>query len=122
MSPPKKLTIIKVMGAFGYVTSEELEKWRGIFSAHEVSKAQLAQAEADGKISIQEITIPETDDQNHYITLVKVGDTDFMPTYQDLEAWREVFEEAKDDPDFKIFTHPSVEIEVVHIGDIVAVE
>lgn len=41
---------------------------------------------------------------------------------EDLEAWRNVFEEAANDPDFKIFTHPNVEIEVIPVGKIVAVE
>jgi hypothetical protein len=48
------------------------------------------------------------------ITVVKIG-TDgpegLHPTHADLEAWRELFETAQFDRDFKIFTHAGVAIE-----------
>jgi hypothetical protein len=42
------------------------------------------------------------------ITVVKVGDPDFRPSAEDLEAWRNTFEAARNDPNFKIFTHSAV--------------
>lgn len=45
-----------------------------------------------------------------HITLIKVGDEDYAPTAEDLEKWRDIFDEAKGDPDFKIFTHHKVEV------------
>lgn len=44
------------------------------------------------------------------ITLVKVGDSSYTPTPQDLEHWKQIFEEAQTDPDFKIFTHSAVSV------------
>lgn len=46
-------------------------------------------------------------------TIIKVGGPDYKPTPADLEAWREVFESAHADRDFKIFTHEAVAIERV---------
>jgi hypothetical protein len=50
------------------------------------------------------------------LLIVKVGDCNYKPTAQDLEKWREVFEQAKGDPDFKIFTHPDVSVTQLEIG------
>lgn len=44
------------------------------------------------------------------LTLVKIGNDEFHPTPADLDAWREVFEKAEHDKDFKIFTHSAVEV------------
>lgn len=50
------------------------------------------------------------------LTLVKVGTNDYKPTPDDLETWRNVFEEAQYDKDFKIFTHSGVSVERVGYG------
>lgn len=49
------------------------------------------------------------------LTLVKIGGGagDYKPTPQDLELWRQTFEEAQYDKDFKIFTHEAVTVERV---------
>lgn len=47
------------------------------------------------------------------ITLVKIGNQDYKAGPADLEAWRQVFEEAQNDSDFKIFTHDAVAVERV---------
>ncbi len=44
------------------------------------------------------------------LTIVKVGGNGYTPTEADLENWRRIFEEAKHDPDFKIFTHDQVSV------------
>jgi co-chaperonin GroES (HSP10) len=44
------------------------------------------------------------------LTIVKVGGNGYTPTEADLENWRRIFEEAKSDPDFKIFTHDQVSV------------
>jgi hypothetical protein len=41
------------------------------------------------------------------LTIVKIPGT---PTTEDLDTWREIFEDAVADPDFKIFSHPGVEV------------
>src|SRR5574338_561377 len=112
-----KLTIIKVLGKNGKITVEDLEKWRYIFATGEMNAEEAA---TTGEVEIQ--VLPEKNEDEHYITLVRVGDDEFSPSVSDLEKWREVFEEAKKDPDFKIFTHPAVEIDVIPIGKIIAVE
>lgn len=49
------------------------------------------------------------------LTLVKVGDSNYTPTPQDLEYWKEIFEEAQHDKDFKIFTHSAVSVTQLEI-------
>lgn len=44
------------------------------------------------------------------LLLVKVGGNGYSPTQEDLEKWREVFEEAQYDKDFKIFTHDAINV------------
>ena len=47
------------------------------------------------------------------LTLVKVGggDAGYRPTHGDIEYWRDLFEQAEGDKNFKIFTHDAVTIE-----------
>ena len=39
-----------------------------------------------------------------------------MPPQKDWESFRDIFEEAQNDKDFKIFTHSEVSIERMKIG------
>ena len=48
--------------------------------------------------------------QEGAVTFIKVGDKDYKPTVADLNEWQRVFEEAKNDPDFKIFSHSAIDI------------
>lgn len=50
------------------------------------------------------------------LTLVKIGNQDFRPTPVDLESWRNVFESAASNKDFRIFTHDAVSVERVGSG------
>jgi len=45
------------------------------------------------------------------LTLIKIGSEGFRPSPTDLEAYRQVWEEAQYDKDFKIFTHNDVTVE-----------
>lgn len=114
----KKLTLIKVMPNYGSCpTTKDLERWRGIFRQNLMTPEQ---AEATGEVEIT--TLPEKQDGEYYVTIVRIGSENYHPTSKDLEAWRDVFKDAQDDPDFKIFTSPDVEISVINIGKIIAVE
>lgn len=73
-----------------------------------------------GEVQIE--TLAEKQEGKCYLTLVRIGTEDYKPTFADLENWRNVFKEAENDPDFKIFTHASVDISVINIGKIIAVE
>ena len=115
----KKLTIIKVMGVYGRVTPDDIDKWRDIFANHKMTEEE---ALATGEVEITHIPRPEEGEDEHYITLVRVGNKSYSPTADDLKAWRDVFEDAQKDPDFKIFTHPDVDISVIKLGDIIAVK
>jgi sporulation protein YlmC with PRC-barrel domain len=57
---------------------------------------------------ISEIVFKEREPE---MTLVKIGSDEFKPTPADLENWKQVFEQAATDKDFRIFTHNAVEIE-----------
>ncbi len=112
-----KITIVKILGSDDKITIKDVERWREAFRSE---KTTVEEAAATGEVEVQ--VLPELDESNHYITLVRVGGEEYFPTVEDLETWRLVFEEAKNDPDFKIFTHPAVEVDVINIGKIIAVE
>lgn len=114
----KKFTLVKIMPPYGSCpTTQDLERWREIFRQNLMTPEQ---AEATGEVEIT--TFPEKQDAECYVTIVRVGSENFRPTLQDLEAWKEIFEKAQDDPDFKIFTHEDVEISTISVGKIIAVE
>jgi hypothetical protein len=117
----KKLTIIKVISSDEgfYPTAADLERWRNLFAA---KKMTLEEAVATGEVEVEMIPLLDESDEDHYLTVVKIGGEYFKPTVEDLENWREIFKEAKGDPDFKIFTHPAVDVSVINIGDIVTIE
>lgn len=62
------------------------------------------------KLSLLSVEITEVDENDRDILLVRVGDDNYSPTPKELEQWREIFEEAAQDPDFTIFTHSSVDV------------
>ena len=118
-SVKRKLTLIRVLGHDAPVTQKDLQRWHKIFAEHRMS---LQEAVATGEIFAEMIPVRQPDSEENYITFVRICDDDHRPTMEDLEGWRQVFEEAKGDPDFKIFTYPFVDISVIKLGDIVAVE
>lgn len=118
----RKLTIVKISDKNYKPSKEDIEKWQSIFKEAINDKnyeCHIKQGVKDNEISLEEINIP---DDEKIITLVKVGDENYSPSKEDLETWRNVFEEAQKDPDFKIFTHPAINIEIFKIGDIIKVE
>jgi hypothetical protein len=62
---------------------------------------------------LRESKYAQADNMINPLTLVKIG-TDgpegLHPTHADLDAWRNVFEEAQYDKDFKIFSHAGIDI------------
>jgi len=74
----------------------------------------------NGKIAIHgNSKFAQADNMINPLTLIKIGSEGadgLHPTHPDLEAWREVFESAQYDKDFKIFTHPGVTVERVGYG------
>jgi hypothetical protein len=68
---------------------------------------------------MRESKYAQADNMINPLTLVKVGgegNDALHPSFVDLEAWREVFEAAQHDKDFKIFTHAGVTVERVGYG------
>ena len=59
---------------------------------------------------IREAKFAQADGMINPLTLVKLGGEDYKPTQADLEAFRQVLEEAQYDKDFKIVTHNGVDI------------
>jgi len=69
---------------------------------------------------MREAKFAQADNMINPLTLVKIGGEDYKPSPTDLDAWRQVFEEAQNDKDFKIFTHDKVTVERVgHNGGII---
>lgn len=59
---------------------------------------------------IRESKFAQADGMINPITLVKLGGEEYKPTQNDIEAFRQVLEEAQYDKDFKIVTHNNVDI------------
>lgn len=104
-----KLKLVKLPG---HPEAEDLEYWNKQFSEREPSQEELQQH----NITIEEIDWGEEPDQS-VLTLIKVGSETYKPSVADLEEWRQVFENAQGDPDFKIFTHDAVEIQRVEMSE-----
>lgn len=63
---------------------------------------------------MRESKFAQADGMINPLTLVKLGGDDgYKPTQSDLEAFRQILEEAQYDKDFKIVTHSGVEIQRV---------
>jgi hypothetical protein len=62
---------------------------------------------------LRESKYAQADNMVNPLTLVKIGNNEFKPTPIDLEHWRDVFENAQYDKDFKIFTHDAISVERV---------
>lgn len=112
-----KLTLIKVGRDNEIPTPEDLEKWRDIFDKAKDDpdfKIIYSKALSSKDLSIEEIDL--TEDPN-YITLVKVNiDNEWGINKEDLQAWKEIFQDARKDTNFVIFTHSNVSVERVEVG------
>jgi len=113
----KKLTIVKILPKDGTITRDDLEKWHEIFKTKSMTPTE---AEATGEVVVENLPLPKPN--QHFITLVKVGNDDYKPTAEDLEQWRQVFEAAANDPDYTVFTHHAVNVEVIDLNKILLVE
>ncbi len=103
------------MGSDGITTKADLEKWQNIFA----NNTEISYEEA---MLMNEIELEEIDHAENNILFVKLGNEEFQPTLQELENFRKVFDEAKDDPDFKIFTHSLVSVESIPVGKVIAID
>lgn len=62
---------------------------------------------------IRESKFAQADGMINPITLIKLGGNEYKPTQSDLDSFRQTFEEAQYDKDFKIVTHNDVAVERV---------
>ncbi len=62
---------------------------------------------------LRESKFAQADNMINPLTLIKIGSETYKPSPTDLEAWRQIFEDAQYDKDFKIFTHEAVTVERV---------
>jgi hypothetical protein len=113
----RKLTIIKVLPKNGSISQEDLDKWHEVFRTNSMTHKE---ALATGEVEIENVPIAKKDE--HFLTIVRVGNDTYQPSMEDLEQWRDVFAGAEKDPNFKIFTHNAINIEVIEIGKVLAVE
>lgn len=114
-----KITIIKILAKDDEFlpTRADMVRWHQLFAD---KKTTVEEAVATGQVEAE--VLPEQKAGEYYLTLVTIGDDVYSPSIADLEAYRDLFAAAKGDPDFKIFTHPGIQIDVINIGDIVAIE
>jgi len=65
---------------------------------------------------LKESKYAQADNMVNPMTIIKIGNADYKPTFADIEAYRSVFENAQNDKDFKVFTHEGVTVEKVGSG------
>lgn len=65
---------------------------------------------------LRECKYAQAEDLINPIRIFKIGGADYKPTPADIEQWRDVFEQAYTDKNFRIFTHEQVAVEVVNSG------
>lgn len=113
----RKLTIIKVLPKNGTISKKDLDRWHEVFRTNAMTPEDAVKT---GEVEVE--YVPTAKPGKHYITLVRVGNDEYQPTFEELEQWRDIFEEAAKDPDFKIFTHKDVFVETIDIGVLISVE
>ena len=113
----RKLTIVKILPKDGTISQEDLDRWHEIFRNNLMT---VEDAVKTGEVEVQNLPVAKNNDR--YLTIVRVGSDEYSPTIEDLENWRDIFSQASKDPDFKIFTHKDVHVEVIEIGKVLAVE
>lgn len=111
----RKITIVKVLSSDQSVSQEELIRYK-----EEVASNPDFLEEAAKNKEIEYQTFGQ--DIEGTLTLVKVGDENYPPSVEELNVWRDLFDQAKKDPDFTIFTHQHVNIEVINLGKIISVK
>lgn len=60
---------------------------------------------------IRECKFAQTESMINPMTIIKIGGAEHKPNYEDLVLWRDVWEQATTDKDFKIFTHNEFTVE-----------
>jgi hypothetical protein len=65
---------------------------------------------------LRESKFAQADNMINPLTLVKVGSPEFKPSPQQIDSYREIFEAAQYDKDFKIFTNDAVTVERIGSG------
>lgn len=63
---------------------------------------------------IRECKFAQTESMINPLTLIKIGGAEHKPTPAELQQWRDQFEAAQSDKDFKLLTHQ--EVEVTRVG------
>lgn len=89
----KKLTLVKVS------SKDKLDN---------LKPSELEQMVKDNIVTTEQYQYDETD-----LILVKINNQSSKLSQEDLLAWRGVFESAKDDKEFVIFTHQDISIELI---------
>jgi hypothetical protein len=104
-------------GGFGASICEE--NYTGVVWCFEVPTG-LFITRRNGKITIQgNSKYAQASEMINPTTIVKIGTDDasgLHPTFADLEAWRDVFEQSANNKNFKIFTHAGVNVERIGWG------
>lgn len=65
---------------------------------------------------LRESKFAQASNQINPLTLIKIGSSEFRPTPEDLEMWRNTFEQVQYDKDAKVFTHNDVAVDIVNRG------
>lgn len=65
---------------------------------------------------IRESHFAQADDMINPLTIFKIGSESFKPTPADLEAYKNIVEQATYDKNYKLFTHEALDVQVIGKG------
>jgi len=103
-----KLTLVKIGKEDDPTPSvEDLETWKNIFNKAKDDPDFLLKLKPNKDICLEEL---EFDENDGCITLVKLGNKDYIPTIEDIECYRKLFQECSKDHNCIIFTRCPVEV------------
>ena len=112
----RRYTIVQIVSHDYRPAQADLDKWRQIFAEKSMTEEE---AMATGEVVITHATIPE---DSQFITFIKLGDNDYHIGMNELESWRNLFNDVANGEDYIIFTGIPILIETVNVGEIIAVE
>jgi len=100
----------------GYGADIIKEQYNGIVWCFETDTGYFV-TKRNNKATIQgNCKFAQADDLINPLTVFKIGSADFKPTPADIEAYKNVVEQATYDKNFKLFTHDALDVQVIGRG------
>lgn len=110
----QKLTMVKVVDEGFHPTGEDVQRWNDLMAQD--NRQELNELFNDGKLEYFTVSRESVKKQ---LMLVKIGEG---ATTQELEQWRDIFNRINNNPCSTVLYTGTIDISIIDIGNIVAVE